>query len=590
MSYKESEFQRRSKKKAARRKKLAYSFALAGIAAVGIGAFSLSYGFIKNSSAEEPKIQEEIQGTSTLTQKQREELKKIGMKEKLVIEAGSQMPKALEFFENAAEGAEIIAGLTETQLKEIGEYPVTISFNGKEYQTYLEVKDTKPPAATAKKGTLLFWADEIKPEDLIETMTDATEISASFGKIDFNRIEEEQEVQIILEDEAKNKTQITASVKLKKDEEAPVISGVYDIYVYKGDVIQYRKGIEVTDNRDKSVELVIDNSQVDRNTEGEYQITYTAEDKAGNVAKETAKVIILDSKNVSKEEVYALADKVLEQIVKEDMSDYDKAYAIYKWTRNNITYTGHTDPSDILAGAYQGFRYRTGDCFTYCSTAYVLYQRAGFQVMKVTRDENASELKHYWNYVNIGDGWYHCDSMLRQADFEPFMLTTEQMVEYTTKVMDRPDYYVYVEELYPPCGEAIRELHYTIPPKKEPETNPPTEEPVTTEEINTEIEETTLEEPTSEEETTSEIIWQSPPELVPVESQTMQQPETVVQPTQVPFETTTPAPIQTDFETTTSEILETTTVIVPAGEPETTTIIVPETEPITSTPEISDTP
>ena len=193
--------------------------------------------------------------------------------------------------------------------------------------------------------------------------------------------------------------------------------------------------------------------------------------------------------------------------------------------------------------------------------------------------------------------------LLRQADFEPFMLTTEQMIKYTTEVMDRPDYYVYVEELYPPCGKPIRELNYTIPSKKSPETNLPTptttvEETTTIEETSTEIE-TTSEAPT---ETTSEIIWQSPPELVPTES--MIEPETTqapvessqiietsvlaepdttaaIQPIEEP-ETTTVIEPTTEAETTTvitpTEEGETTTVIEPVVEPESTTIIEPETE------------
>ncbi len=586
-------FQKRNKRKEKRKRKILYSCALAGIAVVCIGAFSLSYGWIKNSLAGENTAQEEM----------KEKLKEAGIKEKLIVEAGNQMPKASEFFENGIEEASFVKTLTEKELKELGEHVVIISYHGEEYQTCLEVRDTKPPEATAKRGTLLLWADEVKPEDFIENMTDATNISVSFGKIDLNQIEKEQEVEIILEDEAKNRTQLTAWVKLKKDEEAPIISGVYDIMIYKGDIIQYRKGIEVTDNRDEEVELIIDNSQVDRDKEGEYQVIYTATDKAGNMAKESCKVVVLDDKDVPKEEVYAMADKILESILTEDMSEYDKAYAIYKWTRDNISYTGHTDPFDILAGAYRGFQYRTGDCFTYCATAYVLYQRSGFQVMKVTRDENASDLKHYWNYVKIEEGWYHCDSMLRQADFEPFMLTTEQMIKYTTEVMDRPDYYVYVEELYPPCGKPIRELNYTIPSKKSPETNLPTptttvEETTTIEETSTEIE-TTSEAPT---ETTSEIIWQSPPELVPTES--MIEPETTqapvessqiietsvlaepdttaaIQPIEEP-ETTTVIEPTTEAETTTvitpTEEGETTTVIEPVVEPESTTIIEPETE------------
>ena len=91
-------FQKRNKRKEKRKRKILYSCALAGIAVVCIGAFSLSYGWIKNSLAGENTAQEEM----------KEKLKEAGIKEKLIVEAGNQMPKASEFFENGIEEASFV--------------------------------------------------------------------------------------------------------------------------------------------------------------------------------------------------------------------------------------------------------------------------------------------------------------------------------------------------------------------------------------------------------------------------------------------------------------------------------------------------
>ena len=115
-------FQKRNKRKEKRKRKILYSCALAGIAVVCIGAFSLSYGWIKNSLAGENTAQEEM----------KEKLKEAGIKEKLIVEAGNQMPKASEFFENGIEEASFVKTLTEKELKELGEHVVIISYHGEE--------------------------------------------------------------------------------------------------------------------------------------------------------------------------------------------------------------------------------------------------------------------------------------------------------------------------------------------------------------------------------------------------------------------------------------------------------------------------
>lgn len=317
--------------------------------------------------------------------------------------------------------------------------------------------DVTPPKGVAY-DQIVWWKKEMpSPEEFVKEMKDDTEITVTYQtEPDMTLWEKEQTVRILLTDEGNNQTMLVSSMLLRLDEEAPKMQGIYNLTIFEGESIQYRKYLKVTDNLDENPKITIDSSQVNRNKAGTYYVTYRAEDKAGNVAEEEIFVTVMEKVPVTQEMVDEMADQVLAEIITEGMSDWDKAYAIYRWTKRNIAYTGHTDPSDMVAGAYQGLKYRAGDCFTFCSVAHMLYQRAGFQTMKVSR--TAGYLNHYWNYVNLGDGWYHCDSNLYCADgFEAFMKTTEELIAYTTNVMNRPDYYVYDESLYPPCGAEKEE-------------------------------------------------------------------------------------------------------------------------------------
>lgn len=331
-----------------------------------------------------------------------------------------------------------------------------------EVETLLEPQsqvclDITPPKGKAKE--LVTWWDEepLTPEEFVETMEDDTEITVTFQTMpDMAILGEEQEIKICLTDQGNNQTILESKLILLHDGEAPQMTGVFNITIFAGDTISYRKNVKVIDNHDENPKLVIDSSQVNRNKVGTYYVTYHAEDKAGNITEKTIFVKVMEKLAVTQEMVDALADQVLAEILSDTMSNWDKAYAIYKWTKQNIAYTGHTDPSDIVAGAYQGLRYRAGDCFTFCAVAHMLYLRAGFEALKVTR--TAGYLHHYWNYVNIGAGWFHCDSNLYRTDYEVFMKTTEEVVEYSTTVMNRPDYYIYDENLYPPCGSSLEEI------------------------------------------------------------------------------------------------------------------------------------
>ena len=88
----------------------------------------------------------------------------------------------------------------------------------------------------------------------------------------------------------------TATVDVTVDKESPVISGVRVIAVSVGEAVAYRDGVTVTDDCDGTIELTVDDSQVDLETVGEYLITYTATDRTGKKTTVESKVNVYDNK------------------------------------------------------------------------------------------------------------------------------------------------------------------------------------------------------------------------------------------------------------------------------------------------------
>lgn len=234
------------------------------------------------------------------------------------------------------------------------------------------------------------------------------------------------------------------------DTEAPVILGVSDITVYLGDSISYRKNISVTDNSGETISLEIDNSAVVLNQLGSYPVIYTARDSAGNVATLEATVNVVERPAVSEESVSALADELIAELTTPEMSNWDKAYVLWNWCRTEINYSYTSgDRSSIWAGAYEGLHNRRGDCYAYYATYSVLLTRLGIENICVSRVGEGSN--HWWNLVNLGDGWYHCDPSPRKKEhmYKCFMQTDAQIQAYADFYVEHPDYYTFDTALYP---------------------------------------------------------------------------------------------------------------------------------------------
>jgi hypothetical protein len=351
--------------------------------------------------------------------------------ELVTLEAGEKAPEVSQFMKDKKVSGTLVTNLSDVNMNVPGTYEIKLQVGKKLYTSKLEIKDTVAP--TAEVVNYEVWPEEIKEaKEFVKNIIDATEVKVAFKEQpDFNKVGP-QDVLVTLEDTSGNSTELKALLTIKEDKEAPKIEGTKNQTVYVGSAVAYKKDVTVSDNRDKNVKLEVDSSAVDMKKAGEYKVIYTATDASGNKAEKTVtfKVVEKPKVVVNKEDLDALADKILASIITKDMSQKDKAKAIYKWTKSHISYIDHSDKSDWVKAAIQGINKGVGDCFNYFATAQALLNRAGIKNQGIVKIDG----HHFWSLIYINDGWYHFDTTPRKGDNNPyslFMLTDKQIEAYS---------------------------------------------------------------------------------------------------------------------------------------------------------------
>jgi hypothetical protein len=309
-------------------------------------------------------------------------------------------------------------------------------------QRLFVVDTTAPRLAFPKK--LSAYVDHPKtPEELLATAADETALTLSYVQEPDWSAEGPQPVVIEGVDAVGNRTELAGTVDLVRDTTPPKILGVTNQYVYVGEPVAYFAQASVTDNADRpeDVVLTVDNAAVDIFTPGAYTVTYTATDRAGNQAHKKARLTFLKP-TVSEEKLMAKADEVLSRIVTDDMTQGQKAYAIYRYIYDNYTFGYASNKRDWKQEAWKGLTRQHGDCFTYCAAARLLLERIGAKVMFVSRK---SSYRHYWLMVDLGTGWYHFDPLNDgpSRKYRCFMLTSQEVHELY------PFFWRYDHRIYP---------------------------------------------------------------------------------------------------------------------------------------------
>jgi hypothetical protein len=383
--------------------------------------------------------------------------KKSPVREQVTIEAGTEVSLEV-FLENTDTAAELLTDVSLIDTSRLGEYPVNIRVGKKEYASLLIVADTIAPTAEAVPVTV-FSGDALEAGDCVDNISDVTEVTASFETQPDLTTGGETTAVVVLTDEGGNQTELPVTITVLSDTQAPVIEGAADIEAFVGDSISYKADITVTDDYDENPTLEIDNSRVDLTQAGVYDVVYTATDAAGNSSSVTVTLTLTDKPEgyVEPDVVYALAQEVYDEIITDSMTDMEKAFAIYRWVRGNISYTGDSDKSSWTIGAYQAFTTHMGDCYNYFAAAKALYDLAGIENVDIVKSDT-SHSSHFWSLINLGDGWYHVDCTPRKGDGDNFFMVTDEELEAYSSAHQNS--HIFDPDLYP--ERATASLQYMV--------------------------------------------------------------------------------------------------------------------------------
>ena len=309
--------------------------------------------------------------------------------------------------------------------------------NASEYEAVLSVfVDNGAPQLSGIQPLFTYIGTE--PDYLagVSAMDDrdmALEILVDKSQVDLNAIGA-YDIVYSVTDAAGHTTTAPSTVTVTDDCVAPTIQGVHDISLYLGSAASYRSGVIVTDDKDPSPKLEVDSSQVDLSNPGTYPLVYTARDMTGNETRVEVTVTVAKKPEtyVDPETVNAKADELLKKIVTEDMAAEAKVKAIYSYVRSHYTYSGHSDKTDWVQGAYVMMESGQGDCFNYYAVTKLLLDRCGIPNIDVRKVRNFPEdSDHYWSLVSVDGGatYYHLDTTPRVGDGDDFCLVTDAFLD-----------------------------------------------------------------------------------------------------------------------------------------------------------------
>ena len=185
---------------------------------------------------------------------------------------------------------DVVIDSSHVKTEALGSYVVYYTYKDKTQELNVSVVDTTAPVVEVKTLSVLQGTN-VKVEDLIVNITDATTTTSSFEKdYDFSK-EGVHEVNIVVEDISKNKTVQKTTVEIIVDKTAPVITAI-DFRLTLNSTQDLKKYATVKDDYDKDPQLTVDKGNYDSSKEGTYKITYTATDDFGNKSSKSVNVTI----------------------------------------------------------------------------------------------------------------------------------------------------------------------------------------------------------------------------------------------------------------------------------------------------------
>ena len=154
-------------------------------------------------------------------------------------------------------------------------------------------------------------------------------------------------------------------------------------------------------------------------------MVYKAADKAGNVTITTAIVKVVE-RIYTDEDAAEAANTLLESMIEPEMTDENKLLTIYSWVHSNLTEEEQDNHEEWQRAACEGITLRKGDSYVFAMTSRALLTGAGIKNMIIQAE--GPQGTHWWNLVDLGDGWHHFDAVPLEDGQTVMYLTDEELM------------------------------------------------------------------------------------------------------------------------------------------------------------------
>ncbi|MCR5785230.1 MAG: transglutaminase-like domain-containing protein [Eubacterium sp.] len=136
----------------------------------------------------------------------------------------------------------------------------------------------------------------------------------------------------------------------------------------------------------------------------EYKIEATTQISDAYISGDTSSLSDRDKETLD------MASKVLDEIITDDMSDFEKEKAVYDWMTTKLgsdrgVLTVVPSSGEDSDNPYGVLKYGNAVCVGYATTFRLFMQMMDIECMVV----HNSEAYHSWDLVKIDDHWYHTD-------------------------------------------------------------------------------------------------------------------------------------------------------------------------------------
>ncbi|MCL2531287.1 MAG: transglutaminase-like domain-containing protein [Oscillospiraceae bacterium] len=255
---------------------------------------------------------------------------------------------------------------------------------------------------------------------------------------------QEQNVFILLTNDEGETQTIISVLRIVEDGVPPVFSGIRDeIHVGRGSTVAFRQGVTVSHSSGQAT-FEVDSSAVDTSTPGTYEVVFIARTPMGQESRATSRVVVSAA---TQEQALALVQPILDQHIRPDMTQAEKARAIFNWARWNIQYAVGGTHGDVLESVVQGMTRRRGDCYVFYAVTRFMLEQVGIPSISMRRYPIVNA-RHVWLLLDFGDGWHHVDPTPNQQNLpnDGFMFTQAQAQQFSNQ---RPGFFSFNPAILP---------------------------------------------------------------------------------------------------------------------------------------------